>query len=93
MKEIILLVLPSECGLKKSVIDRIIGGEAVNVTEYPWMAYLSQGKGGICGGALIHSNWVVTAQHCLENVLPSKSWVYVYSPCIIHSDGWRARLT
>ncbi len=49
---------------------RIIGGFPAADGAWPWMAALvyqwsDPYNGQFCGGALIHSNWVLTAAHCL----------------------------
>ena len=53
---------------------KIIGGSEVrSPDEIPWqVALVRSGKhpydGQFCGGSLIHSNWVLTAAHCLKNL-------------------------
>ncbi|XP_060114238.1 trypsin-like [Heteronotia binoei] len=43
---------------------RIIGGYPCNPHSQPWQAYVTGQY--ICGGTLIHPQWVVTAAHCLS---------------------------
>uniref|UniRef100_A0A182MQQ5 CLIP domain-containing serine protease n=1 Tax=Anopheles culicifacies TaxID=139723 RepID=A0A182MQQ5_9DIPT len=67
---------PGECGKMQS--DRIVGGEATALDAYPWLTRLQYYKGNNrygfhCGGVLIHSQYVLTAAHCIEGV-PS-SWI------------------
>ena len=50
---------------------RIIGGTATT-ESYPWMVSLQKIQSNsqsyhFCGGALIGSEWVITAAHCLED--------------------------
>ena len=60
-----------QCGLKKTVL--VIGGENTEINEYPWMALLrykdQPSSGFFCGGTLINSRWILTAQHCVEGMV------------------------
>jgi len=55
---------------------RIIGGGNANAPDYPWMVSLSDPAESdlydahLCGGSLVHPQWVVTAAHCVEGSLP-----------------------
>uniref|UniRef100_A0A182YKD5 CLIP domain-containing serine protease n=1 Tax=Anopheles stephensi TaxID=30069 RepID=A0A182YKD5_ANOST len=67
---------PGECGKMQS--DRIVGGEVASLDAYPWLARIQYYKGNNrygfhCGGVLIHSQYALTAAHCIEGV-PS-SWI------------------
>ncbi|XP_058169794.1 uncharacterized protein LOC131284953 [Anopheles ziemanni] len=60
-----------KCGLD-TLSDRIIGGNATALDEFPWYALLQyrSKKGTLafnCGGSLINSRYVLTAAHCLAN--------------------------
>ena len=59
----------AECGVKKTV--RVVGGQDTEINEYPWMALMrlkhQADSGFFCGGTLINSRWVLTAQHCIFN--------------------------
>ncbi|ROT71663.1 hypothetical protein C7M84_009999 [Penaeus vannamei] len=58
-----------DCGVATvSVADsRIVGGADASAGEFPWQVGLATefpSGGGLCGGSLIKSNWVLTAAHC-----------------------------
>ncbi|XP_069023724.1 transmembrane protease serine 6 [Embiotoca jacksoni] len=52
-----------ECGLRQ-FSSRIVGGTSASEGEWPWQASLQVQGTHICGGALISSQWVVSAAHC-----------------------------
>ena len=57
--------------------DRVMGGCAVSIRDFPWMVSISQAQapdrfaGHICGGSVIADRWVLTAAHCVEMVDPT----------------------
>ena len=62
--------------------NKMIGGQAADPGEYPWQVLLVE-RGynyttqentffNKCGGTLISDQWVITADHCMENY----SWRY-----------------
>nr|XP_020851132.1 testisin-like [Phascolarctos cinereus] len=53
---------------------RITGGEDSSITRWPWQASLHYKNHHICGGSLIHSDWVMTAAHCLQNKRKIRHW-------------------
>ncbi len=48
--------------------NKIVGGELVNIRDYPWQVSVQTSSGNhFCGGAIIHEEWILTASHCLDN--------------------------
>jgi len=45
--------------------DKVIGGEEVSITEYPWQVSLISSYGHFCGGSIISRRSVITAAHCI----------------------------
>lgn len=43
---------------------RIVGGKTVHIEEYPFQVSLQSGGHHMCGGSVIHENFVLTAAHC-----------------------------
>ncbi|KAH8292220.1 hypothetical protein KR054_007124, partial [Drosophila jambulina] len=62
-----------ECGI--SVESRLLGGEQATAEQYPWLAriaYRNRTSSRIsfrCSGSLISSNYIVTAAHCVVNLV------------------------
>lgn len=61
-------------GLKGNVSRniRIVGGSSAMNTQFPHAAalflHLNTGE-SFCGGSIIHANYILTAAHCLDDVL------------------------
>ena len=59
------------CGNSPS--KRIVGGTEAPQGAWPWQAMIlkrfGNNYGQWCGGTLIDPNWVVTAAHCIENIV------------------------
>jgi len=47
-------------------ITRVIGGKTAVRGSWPWQILLQYYGQGMCGGALISPQWVVTAAHCVS---------------------------
>lgn len=51
-----------------SRIKRVLGGNKADANEWPWMVSIRQYGFHFCGGALIASEWILTAAHCVEEI-------------------------
>ncbi|XP_005191944.2 seminase-like [Musca domestica] len=57
------------------VSSRIVGGELTTIDRVPYMVQIwSKGKFN-CGGALLTRNFILTAAHCVHNVMPADLFV------------------
>uniref|UniRef100_H3B6B5 Protein C, inactivator of coagulation factors Va and VIIIa n=1 Tax=Latimeria chalumnae TaxID=7897 RepID=H3B6B5_LATCH len=51
--------------------SRVVGGWLCHRGSCPWQVLLYNQHGqGFCGGSLINHQWIVTASHCFDSVLP-----------------------
>ncbi|KAL0984526.1 hypothetical protein UPYG_G00142670 [Umbra pygmaea] len=55
-----------ECGLPP-IEDRIVGGQDAKEGAWPWQVDIQSKNGHVCGGSIIHSEWVLSAAHCFPN--------------------------
>uniref|UniRef100_W5LV95 Peptidase S1 domain-containing protein n=2 Tax=Lepisosteus oculatus TaxID=7918 RepID=W5LV95_LEPOC len=63
------------CG-QAPLSPRIAGGESAQLGYWPWQASLFQ-RSYSCGGALINSQWVLTAAFCVKGLDASQFTVYL----------------
>lgn len=63
------------CGIRKP--SRIVGGEVAYPGAWPWQAGLKRTPSPedviFCGGSLINKEWIVTASHCVYDMLKANN--------------------
>uniref|UniRef100_A0A182N9T6 Peptidase S1 domain-containing protein n=1 Tax=Anopheles dirus TaxID=7168 RepID=A0A182N9T6_9DIPT len=71
------------CGRGKTS-SRIVGGDAADVKEYPWIVMLLYRGSFYCGGSLINDRYILTAAHCVLSFTPSQLLAKLYD--VEHSE-------
>ncbi|KAM4800186.1 kallikrein-2-like [Urocitellus parryii] len=54
-------------GAASPIQSRIIGGWECQKNSHPWQAAVYHHGLAVCGGVLVHPQWVLTAAHCFRN--------------------------
>uniref|UniRef100_F6VXB0 Serine protease 38 n=1 Tax=Monodelphis domestica TaxID=13616 RepID=F6VXB0_MONDO len=55
--------LRKECGHTFET-GKILGGQATSINKWPWQVSILYRRYHICGGSVLHEQWVLTAAHC-----------------------------
>ncbi|XP_044512922.1 serine protease 38-like [Gracilinanus agilis] len=55
--------LSKECG-KTFEKGKILGGQDTSILKWPWQVSILYRRYHICGGSILHEQWVLTAAHC-----------------------------
>ena len=68
----LLLSLSTIASFTNAQSSRIVGGELVRPGTYPWftmLLYIENGEENFqsCGGSLVSPEWVLTANHCIDD--------------------------
>ncbi|XP_063982791.1 protein masquerade-like [Diachasmimorpha longicaudata] len=57
---------------------RVVGGEDADANEWCWqVALINSLNQYLCGGALVGTQWILTAAHCVTNIVRSGDAIYV----------------
>merc|ERR1719347_2401704 len=82
------------CGVPQVNRNRIVGGQAAEKNEYPWLVVLVNRWSGrpypFCGGTLLSSKTVLTAAHCQEK-LEYQTRVHIGEHDVKKHDGEQIR--
>jgi secreted trypsin-like serine protease len=82
-----------------TAVPQIMGGYEAPVGAYPWMTAILHARvsslydAQYCGGALIASNWVLTAGHCVDGKSATDIDVAVGVHDLANWNGTRIRVT
>lgn len=52
----------------RNLAPRVVGGTDAVAEDWPWQVALQSDSGSLCGGSLIHPQWILTAAHCFKGV-------------------------
>ncbi|KAK2877018.1 hypothetical protein Q8A67_021114 [Cirrhinus molitorella] len=61
---IFIMEAATDCGVAP-LNTRVVGGADAPAGNWPWQVSVHHNSRHICGGTLIHSQWVMTAAHCI----------------------------
>lgn len=85
---------------------KIIGGQSTNITNHPWQVSLQLLGNHFCGGTLITDKWILTAAHCVDDIIrqrfmtirigstyTEKEGEVIRPATVIIHPGWNFHLT
>ena len=67
---------------------RIVNGEAAVANSWPWIAQLIVENSHICGGSIIHEEWILSAAHCCEGLTTDRLVIKVGEHTMSHTSGY-----
>ena len=60
----------------KNKKQRIVGGNPVNIANFPYYVRFNLG-GYLCGGSILNEEWILTAAHCVIGENPANCFAYI----------------
>ncbi|XP_076432636.1 kallikrein-1E2-like [Peromyscus maniculatus bairdii] len=89
-----LILSLGKCGARPLMESRIISGWECERHSQPRQVAVYHYGRALCGGVLVHPQWVLTAVHCFSRSLANLLWVWV-SPSLFHFywPHWRTGLS
>lgn len=58
---------------------KIVGGDLIEITEVPYFGSVLYKNRHLCGSSIITNQWVLTAAHCLVDLIPSNYKIHTGS--------------
>ncbi|CAF1151198.1 unnamed protein product [Adineta steineri] len=78
------------CSSNFALVNRIVGGEQAGTATWSWTVSLAIANSRLCGGSIISSSWIITAAHCVYDLLQSP--ITVYAGSTIRWSGTQTRM-
>lgn len=61
-----IILITLLCASSTKCMHRIVGGRRASIKDFPYTVAVQDKTTHLCGGALVHPRWVVSAEHCFR---------------------------